>query len=220
MDIREAIIARHSVRRFKTDPIPAEIQEELRALIAACNEESGLKMQLVMDDPACFALLLGRYGVFKNANHYIAVVGPASMPGLDEKGGYYGQKIVLNAQILGLNTCWIGGTFNRGKCKAAVGEDERLVCIIAVGYGETSGVRHKDKPLTKVCDVPVSEMPTWFKNGVKAAMMAPTAMNQQKFFISLDGEEAVITAGRGAMTKLDLGIVKYNFEAASGHKCR
>ena len=111
MDIREAIIARHSVRRFKTDPISAEIQEELRALIAACNEESGLKMQLVMDDPACFALLLGRYGVFKNANHYIAVVGPESMPDLDEKGGYYGQKIVLNAQILGLNTCWIGGTF-------------------------------------------------------------------------------------------------------------
>jgi hypothetical protein len=55
---------------------------------------------------------------------------------------------------------------------------------------------------------------------MKAAMMAPTAMNQQKFLISLDGEEPVITAGRGPMAKIDLGIVKYNFEAASGHKCR
>jgi hypothetical protein len=45
-------------------------------------------------------------------------------------------------------------------------------------------------------------------------------MNQQKFTISLEDGEAVITAGRGPMTKIDLGIVKYNFEAASGHTCR
>ena len=63
-------------------------------------------------------------------------------------------------------------------------------------------------------------MPVWFKNGVKAAMMAPTAINQQKFMITLDGDEAVITTKSGPMTKIDLGIVKYNFEAASGHKCR
>ncbi len=220
MDIKEAIIARHSVRRYRTDPIPAEVRDQLTALIAACNEESGLHLQLIVDDPDCFKILLGHYGMFKNANNYIAVVGPADLPDLDEKGGYYGQKIVLTAQTLGLNTCWIGGTYSRGKCKAAVGEDERLVCIIAVGIGENAGVRHKDKPLGKICDVPVAEMPTWFKNGVKAAMMAPTAMNQQKFFISLKDGEAVITPGRGAMTRLDLGIVKFNFEAASGHKCR
>ena len=30
------------------------------------------------------------------------------------RGGYYGQKIVLRArQRLGLNTCWVGGTFSR-----------------------------------------------------------------------------------------------------------
>ena len=63
-------------------------------------------------------------------------------------------------------------------------------------------------------------MPVWFKNGVKAALMAPTAMNQQKFYIELSGDEPVITAGKGPMTKIDLGIVKYNFEAASGHKCK
>ena len=51
------------------------------------------------------------------------------------------------------------------------------------------------------------------------AMMAPTALNQQKFFVELVGDEAMITAKKGFLTKLDLGIVKYNFEAASGHKC-
>lgn len=35
-----------------------------------------------------------------------------------------------------------------------------------------------------------------------------------------DGEDATIKAGFGPLTKFDLGIVRYNFELASGHKCR
>ena len=62
-------------------------------------------------------------------------------------------------------------------------------------------------------------MPVWFKNGMLAALLAPTAMNRQKFFIDIDGDNAVITAARSPMAKIDLGIVRYNFEAASGHKC-
>jgi hypothetical protein len=64
------------------------------------------------------------------------------------------------------------------------------------------------------------DMPAWFKNGMLAAVLAPTALNQQRFFIDIDGEDAVITARRFPLAKIDLGIVRYNFEAASGHKCR
>ena len=63
-------------------------------------------------------------------------------------------------------------------------------------------------------------MPEWFKEGVEAAMLAPTAMNQQKFIINLDGSTPVITAKMGPFSKIDLGIVKYNFEAATGIKCK
>ena len=59
-----------------------------------------------------------------------------------------------------------------------------------------------------------------FKAGLEAAILAPTAINQQKFFVSLENDEPVITTKGGPMTKIDLGIVKYNFEAASGHKCK
>ena len=63
------------------------------------------------------------------------------------------------------------------------------------------------------------DMPVWFKNGMLAAVLAPTAVNQQRFFIDIDGENAVITAGRAPMSRIDLGIVRYNFKAASGHRC-
>ena len=220
MDIKQAIKERHSVRRYKEDPIPVELVDRLGELIRECNKESGLHMQLILDDPGCFDTLLAHYGWFEGVRNYIAVVGDKALPDLDELGGYYGEKVVLEAQRMGLNTCWVGGTFSRGKCKAEKASGEKLVCVISIGYGIDAGTKHKSKPLTKLCAVPEEEMPLWFRNGVKAAMMAPTAMNQQKFMISLDNDEPVITAGRGPMTKLDLGIVKYNFEAASGHKCR
>ena len=220
MDIREAIKARHSVRQYKDMPIAEDVKEKLEEMIRRCNEESGLHIRLICDDPACFDTLLAHYGKFRNANHYIAIIGPKELTDLEEKGGYYGEKVVLYAQQLGLNTCWVAGTYRKGKCKAALSPGEKIVCVISIGYGENDGVKHRNKPVSKVCPVPEEELPAWFRNGVAAALMAPTAINQQKFRITLDGEEAIITAGKGPMTKIDLGIVKYNFEAASGHTCK
>ena len=220
MDIKEAIKERHSVRQFKDLPVKSEDKEKLEALIKECNAESGLNIQLVTDDPECFDTFLAHYGKFKNAKNYIAMIGSKSIDKLDQKCGYYGQKIVLAAQQMGLNTCWVAGTYGKRKQQAEVASDEKLVCVIAIGYGANEGTKHRSKPVEKLCDVPRDDMPQWFRTGLIAAMMAPTALNEQKFFVTLDGDEPVITTKSGMMTKIDLGIVKYNFEAASGHKCR
>lgn len=219
MDIKEAIKERHSVRQFQDIPVTEVDREKLIELIDACNAESGLHIQLILNDPDCFNTFLAHYGKFTNANNYIALVGKKSDKDLDERCGYYGQRIVLEAQMMGLNTCWVAGTYGKGKCKASIDADERIVCVIAIGYGVNNGVKHKSKPVEKLCSVSEDDMPIWLKNGVKAAMMAPTALNQQKFMIELKDDQAVITAKAGPMTKIDLGIVKYNFAAASGHKC-
>lgn len=59
-------------------------------------------------------------------------------------------------------------------------------------------------------------MPDWFKSGVEAALLAPTAMNQQKFTFALDGEKVSAKAGKGFYSKIDLGIAKYHFEIGAG----
>ncbi len=214
------IDSRHSVRQYKTTPIEENLVTELNAYIENCNAESGLNIQLICDDPECFDVFLAHYGKFKNANNYIALVGKKNLPDLDEKVGYFGESIVLKAQELGLNTCWVAGTFGKKKCKAKIESDEKIVCVISIGYGENQGVEHKSKPIEKLCKADLSSAPDWFKEGVDAALKAPTALNQQKFIISLEGEEAKIVSKGGPMTKLDLGIVKYNFEAACGHKVK
>ena len=220
MNIKEAINARHSVRQYEDRPIDGELVDKLNEIIDACNEESGLRIQLILDDPDCFSNFLSHYGKFKGAVNYAALVGREDMPDLDEMCGYYGQRIVLEAQMMGLNTCWVAGTYSKGKCRANIAADEKLVCIISIGYGQTQGKQHKSKPLSKLCGVADADMPDWFREGMDAALKAPTAINQQKYFVTLDGDDPVITAKRGPLTKIDLGIIKYNFEAASGHKCR
>ena len=220
MDIKEAIRDRHSVRQYKDEPLSEEHIEAMQALIDECNEESGLRIQLITEDPACFKTFLAHYGKFGNVRNYLALVGPAAMPDLDEKAGYYGQKLVIAAQMMRLNTCWVAGTYCKGKCKADKAAGEKIVCVIAIGYGLTQGKKHKSKPLSRLCKVAEPDMPAWFRNGVKAAMMAPTAINLQRFTIDLDGEDPVITPGKGSLVMIDLGIVKYNFEAVAGRKCK
>ena len=219
MNVRELMKERHSVRQFKDEPISEEHREKLGELVAKCNEESGLNIQVIYDDPDCFNTILGHYGKFKNAVNYLALVGNKSDEKLDELCGYYGERIVLEAQGMGLNTCWVGGTYSKGKCKVDKEKGEKIVCVIAIGYGENTGNKHKSKPVKKLCNVAEEDMPTWFKNGMVAAMLAPTALNQQKFFVTLNDDEVVITPSKGVFTKVDLGIVKYHFETETGRKC-
>ena len=219
MDIKEAIRERHSVRQFKDQAIDEETRARLNGLIETVNEESNQHFQLICDDPECFNSFMAHYGKFKNVRNYIAVVANTITTDYEERCGFYGQQIVLEAQMLGLNTCWVGGTFSKGKCKAKIGQGEKLIAVIAIGYGETPGVAHKSKPMEKLCTVVDGEMPDWFREGMEAAMMAPTAINQQKFVIELRDGTATIMARKGPFSRVDLGIVVYNFEAASGHKC-
>lgn len=220
MDIKEAIKERHSVRQYKGLPLEAGAKEKLVALVKECNAQSGLNIQLICDDTDCFNTFLARHCKFRNAYNYFAMVGKTSIENIDQLVGYYGQKLVLEAQMLGLNTCWVAGTFGRGKCKANIAADEKILCVISLGYGENTGIAHKSKPVEKLCNVEEAQRADWFKEGLEAALLAPTALNQQKFLVSLKDGEPVITTKGGPMTQIDLGIVKYNFEAASGHKCK
>lgn len=214
MNISEAMRERHSVRRYKNQPINAETISALQTEIDVCNRESGLHIQLVTNEPKAFDSFMAHYGKFSGVTNYIALIGEKDSA-LDEKCGYFGERLVLKAQELGLNTCWVAMTYSKIKNAFTVGQNEKLCVVIALGYGETQGVPHKSKTISEAAKVE-GNMPDWFKNGMEAALLAPTAMNQQKFLFTLNGNKVSVKAGRGFYTKLDLGIVKYHFEVGAG----
>lgn len=215
MDIMEAMKNRHSVRRYEDKPIESETLSLLQAEVAACNEESGLNIQLVTNEPEAFGGRMAHYGKFSGVSNYIALVGK-KQPGLDEKLGYYGERIVLKAQMLGLNTCWVAMSYSRGKSRCNVQKGEKLVLVISVGFGASQGHPHKSRAVEELYSAPDSA-PEWFMRGMQAALLAPTAMNQQKFKFTLCADNTVKAESTGGFySKVDLGIAKYHFETAAG----
>ncbi len=216
MKILEAIKERHSVRSYTNKPIPAEVVSQLQAEIDACNKESGLHIQLVTNELKAFDGMLAHYGKFSGVQNYIALIGKKSSA-LEEKIGYYGERIALRAQMLELNTCWVAMSFSKGitKKSCSINQGEKLVCVLSLGYGTTQGASHTSKPMESLCSVN-GNMPTWFKSGMEAAMLAPTAINQQRFLFTLINDQAVSVKSLGGFySKVDLGIVKYHFEVGT-----
>ena len=223
MTLIEAMRARHAVRDYEDRPIAPAAVAALNETIDVCNERGGLHMQLVLDEPQAFGRLAGKAVGFTNANNYLALVGPKS-DHLDFDLGYWGQHVVLRAQQLGLNSRWVAATYKKVPGAYEVRDGEKLVLVVALGYGANQGDPHRSKPRGKVMAVSdgtgrgvEAELPQWFLDGVDAALLAPTAMNQQAFTFTLTGNRTVRrTPGFGYGTDIDLGIASYQFELGAG----
>ena len=209
MDILQVMKGRHSVHQDKNQPIKHETKAEILDLISEINAESGLQMQIFFEEPGCFDSFMAHYGKFKNVSNYIAIVGTKEQ---QEKAGYYGEKLVLKCQEMGLNTCWVAMT--HGKTQAQIAKGKKLLIVLSLGYGETQGVPHKSKSISELSKA--DQNTDWFTRGMEAVCLAPTAMNQQKFGFSLDRDTVSAKAGLGFYSKIDLGIAKYHFELGAG----
>ena len=169
MNIMDAIAQRHSVRSYESRPIEPATADLLRELIGTVNEESGLAFSLVVDDPSVFSNLLASYGKFSGVDNVIVCAGPKGA-GLGEAVGYWGEQLVLEAQMQGLNTCWVGATFSHRAALRYVEPGQELVCVIAIGYGKGEGKTHPVKSVEQLSSV-VGEAPSWFERGDRKSVV-------------------------------------------------
>jgi len=232
MTLQEAIEARHSVRAYKAQPLAEDEARRLEEEIAEVNQTGNLHIQLIRNEPKAFQGTLAKYGRFRNVTSYLVMAGKRA-DDLDERIGYYGEHLVLLAQTLGLNTCWVGLSYKKIPDTYVLEEGEVIKAYIAIGYGETQGTGHKIKTVEQVSRSAVKSLgstenvsettPSWFKKGVEAALLAPTAVNQQKFsfeYLGMNDGRHQVRAKKGfsmiGYTQMDLGIAKYHFEVGAG----
>ena len=223
MTLQEAIQARHSVRAYTGRPLTDEDAQALQEKIEELNRMGQLHIQLIRNEPKAFLGPFARYGKFRNVTDYLVMAG-VKADDLDERIGYYGEQLVLFAQTIGLNTCWVGLSYTKIPGTYVLNEGEVIQAYISIGYGATQGVTHKIKRIDQVSNVSAST-PEWFRRGVEAALLAPTAINQQKFSFEFVGNTdglPQVRAKKGfslvGYTHMDLGIAKYHFEIGAGRE--
>lgn len=222
----EAMALRKSRRSYLNQPIEPIKVNELCKLIRDCNEQSGLHIQFVEDGSAAFARFSKSYGMLSGVRSLLAMVARTDDPHHLEKVGYFGELLVLRATMLGLGTCWVGGTFENAACPCEIGEGQRLICVITVGcvteqfgtkeralYGLTHLKKSKIKQLYSADQTPAS----WFLDGVKAVDLAPSAVNRKPVRVKyIDGRTFIGIEKLDPVCYIDLGIAKYHFELAAG----
>ena len=213
MDILKLMEARHSVRRYLDKPIEEDKKRAIIDYIEMLNARYGTNLQAFFNDAEAFKNAEASYGIFKGCKNHIALVGKSG-----ETCGYAGELIALKLQGMGLNSCFVALTYKKGavKKKVSFNAGEKLICDLAIGYGEDQGVPHKNKK-TEVLTKVVGEKAPLFDLVVKACLFAPTAINQQKFLvISDEGAIVVKKRGIGFYTDVDLGIVKAHKDLVTG----
>lgn len=228
MKFKRAILSRQSRRSFKKELPPIDKIRQIRDRVDEINDENNLNIQVMIDERDGFVGLTSHYGFFTNVKNYIALVGPKDDENIHEKLGYYGEQILLLCEDLGLGTCWVGGTFNKDKCKCKVSDDEIYSCAIVFGIPTNivtpkekliRGTLHSLKKTKTIENLFYSEQtqpPNWFIEGMRMVQRAPSALNKMPvmFFFS-DGNVYAKVKEPKTLELYDLGIAKFHFEVGA-----
>jgi len=224
MTYAEAIIRRISNRKYINRPLsPAEISQ-LQKIIDQVNLIGGVHFKLVTDCQALFAGIKS-YGLFSGVRSMIALIGPENDPHVEEKCGYYGEKVALTATTMGLGTCWVGGTYDKEGCQKYLLKGEKLCSVLVVGpVAEDQSTKEKLirgallRKSKTAADLSrgLGNAPAWFMAGIASVQRAPSARNLQPVRFHYDHSETTARlTEHHAFSNVDLGIAKYHFEVGA-----
>lgn len=231
----EAIFNRRSRRQYSMTLPESEKMEAIKGACEAFRPFDGARAVFVNQSPEkVFKGALGHYGKIKNAPAFIAFIGSKGDPLAQEKVGFTGEGIILEATALGLATCWVGGFFRPEIASqlASVREDEILPAVTPIGMATSQwtmeekimsgfGRSHRRKTLDQMVEgVPEGQWPAWVKNALNAARLAPSAVNRQPWHFKVEAGSIAISADSLMDTynisrRLDCGIAMLHLEVAA-----
>ncbi len=231
---REAILRRRSRRLYEDTPLSREIVEGLTAFCAEFRPFDTARAALAADTEKVFRGIVGAYGKIRGAPSFIAFIGDAGDPHVQEKVGYTGEGIVLEATARGLGTCWVGKSFDRDIASSfvALGTSERIFAVTPVGHvpQERSfeerlltgfGQTHKRKPIQEVAGgEPEHAWPEWIRMSLLLARAAPSAVNRQPWRFLVEPDSITVSVddlrdSYGISKRMDCGIAMLHIEVGA-----
>ncbi|NLT94926.1 MAG: nitroreductase [Clostridia bacterium] len=232
----DAIFQRRSRRQFENKPLKTEEINYLTDFSHQLNESfTGARVEIVNKNPEqVFKGLVGSYGKIKDAPLYAAFIGDMKDPNVQEKVGYIGECLLLEATARGLATCWVGGFFRPEAVKDQVGIDdsEQVLAVTPLGYAPeqyTFGEKlmagfatvHKRKDIDSLCSGGFNQdWPQWVKTALEAGRLAPSAVNRQpwRFTVNADSIKVSVDTVKDTYNiskRLDCGIAMLHIEVGA-----
>lgn len=233
-----AIMARRSRRRFAPQPVDDNILAHIKRFCDEYRPFHEARAVLVTETPdSVFKGAIGHYGKIKGAPAFIAFIGNMDDPNIQEKVGYLGEGVILEATAKGLATCWVGGFFRPEIASLLAGarQNETVLAVTPVGYvGEDLsledkimagfGRNHRRKPLSElVTGMEEIKWPAWIREALHAARLAPSAVNRQpwRFRVAQDSITVLVDNPKDTFNiskRLDCGIAMLHIEVAALHR--
>jgi len=154
----DKILSRRSIRRYKREPVPADVKEKIleagRLAPSAANRQP---WHFIVCEGAAAKekLSKGRWSGFVKDSSF-AVIG-VSLP-FDETSKKWGivdttialQNMVLAAEMQGVGSCWVGD-FKEAEIKKDldIPAEATVVCVVTFGLPDEKPGPRKAKPLTE-----------------------------------------------------------------------
>lgn len=127
---------RRSVRGFNGEALSSSQKELIKQALSTGRNpfKSAHRFEFVSTQLGKEGEKLGTYGIIRGASDYLVsamTLGPEHLEAL----GFDIEYAVLEAEALGLGSCWLGGTFNKGQFAKAMAlkENEILPIVLPVG---------------------------------------------------------------------------------------
>lgn len=230
------IATRRSRRQFDAQkPISADTILSLKNICSGFRPFPGARVELVPEAPdKLFKFIAGSYGIIKNAGSALIFIGDTNNRHSQEELGYMGEGIILEANALGLSTCWMAGFFRAGAIDeyVKIKANERTFAVSPLGYSSqnlslmdnimANFGRHslRQKLDVLVSGLPEKEWPEWIKPSLEAARQAPSAVNRQPWKFKVESGSIRVSTATGkpdytVSKRLDCGIAMLHLEVAA-----
>lgn len=228
----QSIKTRRSRRLFESRQVHPADGKRLKELCNDFRPYPDTRAELIMNAPEeVFKGAVGHYGKIKGAVAFIAFLGDMESPYVNERVGYLGEGVILEATSLGLDTCWVGGFFKPDVAAklAGIHRGERVLAVTPVGYAKRDisleekimtgfGRTHRRKQLAElVSGMKEVNRPLWIVKALEAARLAPSAVNRQPWRFEVTENSIAISVDNekdsyGISKRLDCGIAMLHLE--------
>lgn len=226
MTLKEAIYLRESIRNYQENSLDDQDYLPIETYLQALNLPRGLHFALAKDVPRAFNQFKKSYGFFKGVQDAIVVYGKKNDPLLLEKSGYFGFEVSLHLITIGIDHCFVGGTYDQKSIHLDLPNDQEIYYLFSIGKRKEKELirgefirkilkRHQ-RPTSYFIETSDS-LPSWIEEGLAAMVYSPSATNRQGIILTYKNNELRIYNKKpGAYDLVDLGIAKRLFEIATG----